>query len=923
MMKRLINPTLLLIALLLFKFDGISQLNVVEGRFNLWIENTEINTPNDLLKHSEFQDFKIKYPNLVISKRFPEFKAEKEKYNKQGIRFADLSGMYRLDINASVSWQDVVNDLLKTGLFKSVEPHVIQELLFIPNDDSLALQYALHRINAFAAWNVAQGDTNMVIGISDTGLDKNHPDLLGNLKRNMADPINGVDDDNDGFIDNYLGWDLGENDNDVSPNGSWHGTFVAGISSAMVNNSVGIAGVGFKCKFLPIKITNSNGQLTEGYESIVYAADRGCKIINCSWGSFFYSPINQEIIKYATINKDALVFAGVGNQGNNRLFYPAYYEYVMGIGSTGPNDEKSYFSNFNYLVDFMAPGEQIISTWIGDTYLVSNGTSLSTPMAAACAAIVRSSFPQLNALQAGERLRVSCDPVHNLAENEQWKYQMGSGRLNMFNALTQNGKPSVVLNEIEIKDGKQNLFLPGDTARISGILTNYLFPAQNVSINIQSLYNSIQVLTPTLSIGAMQTMQSNNIEYNSIRLKLLENHTLNDTAVIRLEIIADGNIQYQYVTFRINADFEHLAENNIKTSISSGGLLGYVGERRQQGFGFLYKNVFQLLFEGGLMLASDNQTVFDVIRSESMQSNQDFQVFNRMKEINVPQINAKVLEGLFVTQPSANTPLKFDIRLQAFAFRSPLDSNYVLLNYFIQNTSPFPADMVNVGIFSDWDIGNYSRNKAIYLNENRSITAFSNDNGFPMSSTTLLSNQTAIPHAFEISNSTQGININDGFSDFEKWVAMTNPLLQAGDNNNGADIATLLSASVGPLQPYETVNVCFAWSAGMNQSELNQAIQQAQINYQSIVLPLVIQQTQNFNQQIHFYPNPAQNELTIRGLTENGIIEIRDMQGRLVSHFKTISGQVSFDISNLSDGIYVLNFSSLNTMFSKKLVIKK
>lgn len=890
---------------------------VVKGRFNVWLNQEWNENQESIFKSKGYQMLKNTYPSLVLKARFPYSEKPKKQYNDLGIRMADLSLLYQINISESVEVSQFLYDLEKSKLFQQAEPHQFEELLFVPNDDSLSAQYALHRINAFAAWNLTQGDSNMVIGISDTGCEMLHPDLKDNIKRNMNDPINGIDDDNDGYIDNYMGWDLGENDNDPMANKSWHGTFVAGLSSASTNNETGIAGVGFKCKFVPIKITNSEGFLTEGYESIVYAADHGIKIINCSWGSNFYSAINQEIIRYASINKDALVLAGIGNQGTNNLFYPAYYEFVMAVGSTGPSDIKSDFSNYNYLVDLMAPGEQVMSTWIGDTYLVSNGTSLSTPMVAGCAAIIRSAFPQFSALQTAEKIKVTADFIDGLAGNEAWVNQMGYGRLNMFNAITQNGKASMALIENEIKDGKQNLFLPNDTVTITGIITNYLYQAQNVVLTVSTVKSNVEILTETFNLGSFSSLQTLNFD-TGIKLKLLENNTLNDTAIIRLTFNSDGFIQHQYITFRINADFAHLTKNNIKTTISSRGLLGYGSSRPQQGFGFVFKNAHQLLFEGGVILSTDNQQVFDVIRGENFQSKNDFESVGRVKMVMENEADKQVLEGIYKTKNRAETPLSFDIWHRSFAFGTENDSNYVIMQYKITNTSATQANQVLMGIFADWDIGNFNRNRAYYESSNKNLYAYCSDDQFPFVGTALLSDQSVNPYAFDLSNNTEGVNIFDGFSDFEKWVASNNTKLNAGVSGNGADIATLLTADLGSFNAFETKELAFVWAAGFSLDDLNEAIAAAQLKYTNIVQPLEIQELET--KALKIYPNPSTGIIHLHGIEGQSVIKINDLNGKNHLTIKTQNGTETINIENLTPGLYLMEVSHTKGNFVTKVV---
>ncbi|MDP4267487.1 MAG: S8 family serine peptidase, partial [Bacteroidota bacterium] len=254
----------------------------------------------------------------------------------------DLSLIYELEYANSFDIEEAINLLYKSELIDYAEPHYIQKTLLTPNDPNISSQYHLNLIHAYEAWDICTGDTNVVIGIVDTGTDFGHPDL-GNIKYNYNDPIDGKDNDGDGYIDNFYGWDLGENKN----NPQWdanesHGVLVTGSASATTNNGIGIAGVGFKCKYLPIKVSNSAGALTKTYEGIVYAADHRCQIINCSWGDSAsgYSQYHQDIINYATYNKNSLIVASAGNASNQSIYYPAAYENVISVAGSDQSDVK-------------------------------------------------------------------------------------------------------------------------------------------------------------------------------------------------------------------------------------------------------------------------------------------------------------------------------------------------------------------------------------------------------------------------------------------------------------------------------------------------------------------------------------------------------------------------------------------------------
>ena len=275
----------------------------------------------------------------------------------------------------------------------------------------------------------------MLIGVLDTGIKYDHEDLMANLQYNYADPVNGVDDDNDGYIDNYRGWDFSNNDNDATtPTNNGHGVPVTGVVSATTNNGMGIAGVGFKCHYLPLKVYPSGvttGRFM-GYEGIVYAADHNCDIINLSWGSDVpASAFEQEVINYAAINHDAVVVAAAGNTDAQIDFFPASYDNVLSVGSTDSLGVKGYFNTYSFNIDLVAPGMDIWTTVRNvNKYGIVSGSSFACPQAAGCAALVRSKWPQLTAQQVAEQVRVTADPsILSLPANQPYRDQLGRGML--------------------------------------------------------------------------------------------------------------------------------------------------------------------------------------------------------------------------------------------------------------------------------------------------------------------------------------------------------------------------------------------------------------------------------------------------------------------------------------------------------------
>ena len=306
-------------------------------------------------------------------------------------------------------------------------------------------------IDALEAWGIETGSTDTVIAIIDTGVDYNHPDLAENIWINENEiPINGIDDDGNGFVDDVRGWDFVDNDN-VPIDDFGHGTHCAGIVAAVGNNSIGISGVCWNCKIMPIKTLNFFGQaiFINIALSIRYAADNGANVISMSFGGRRSSKIIKNAIEYA-YDKDAVLTAAAGNSNTFSHYYPAAYDSVIAVAGTNNKDRWLNIGNFfnkagsNYgpWVDVAAPGGEIYSTM--PTYLVTmnlggykknydylSGTSMSAPHVAGLAALILSKNPYLSNEEVKSIICTNVDPYYSI-------YYLGTGRINAFKALNEH-----------------------------------------------------------------------------------------------------------------------------------------------------------------------------------------------------------------------------------------------------------------------------------------------------------------------------------------------------------------------------------------------------------------------------------------------------------------------------------------------------
>jgi len=280
-----------------------------------------------------------------------------------------------------------------------------------PNDSYFKdWQWGLKKVQAPAAWDVTQGDPSVLIAVLDSGVDLSHPDLAAKLVAS-ANFTSSPD------VTDVCG----------------HGTHVAGIAAADTNNSVGVAGLGYRSTILNVKVLADfcSGSYSWAAQGIVWAVDRGARVINMSFGSPSPSSTIEEAISYAW-GKGAVVVAAAGNSGSTGPFYPAYYPSVIAVASTDPTDQLAPYSNRGDWVDVAAPGDSIWSTKMNKSYGYMSGTSMAAPHVAGLAALVftRVSDTNGNGLLNDEVRACIQDNADDIGVTG-----IGSGRINAYRAV--------------------------------------------------------------------------------------------------------------------------------------------------------------------------------------------------------------------------------------------------------------------------------------------------------------------------------------------------------------------------------------------------------------------------------------------------------------------------------------------------------
>ena len=321
------------------------------------------------------------------------------------------------------------------------------------SDPFLDRTYGLYKIQAPQSWEIHRGSSNVIVAVIDSGIDYLHEDLTANLWYNPGEIQNdGIDNDNDGFIDDIIGWDFRNNDNKPYDDNA-HGTHVAGTIGAVGENGRGISGVIQKVSIMALKFTNNegSGRTSDAISAIRYAVDHGANILSNSWGGENFTQALYDAVKYAQ-ERGVLFIAAAGNGGNDSRgddidrypTYPAAFDLdnVISVAATNSHDELEYFSNFGKnSVDLGAPGVYIYSTVPKNKYEAFSGTSMATPHVAGGAALLLSYKPNLSFTDIKNILLSSTDKLPTLNNKS-----VSGGRLNVRAALT---SASVVVGQNE------------------------------------------------------------------------------------------------------------------------------------------------------------------------------------------------------------------------------------------------------------------------------------------------------------------------------------------------------------------------------------------------------------------------------------------------------------------------------------------
>jgi type VII secretion-associated serine protease mycosin len=447
-----------------------------------------------------------------------------------------------LDTNGQAV-ESVIAELQSDPAVTWAEPDYVVELAddgettaVAVNDPRTGEQYSLNRMRVRDAWSLETGASNLV-AVLDTGVYFAHPDLQGRL---------------------VPGYDFVNRDSNASDDNG-HGTWVAGIIAARVNDGIGIAGISWSDKILPVKIMNSNGtgttsDLTAG---IIWAADHGAKVINMSVGGFPWSQYVRDAVNYAW-GKGVVLVGAAGNNHREESYFPASYPNVISVSATQNDDEFTNWSSYGPNVDLSAPGASVLTTNCNHTkvpacpysveHIIISGTSFAAPNVAGVVALIRARYPTYTASQVVNRLTSTVDDLGYAG----WDNRYGLGRVNAFRAV--GGSPAAVPRQVGDALELNNAIGSADRLPFDTTVRPSIYPAGDVdhfaidvpaagrvSVRVTAITDTSRVLKSSLPIDPIVRV------YNASGSLLLTVDNATNAAATEVATFASNSAQRIFV----------------------------------------------------------------------------------------------------------------------------------------------------------------------------------------------------------------------------------------------------------------------------------------------------------------------------------------------------------------------------------------
>lgn len=766
--------------------------------------------------------------------------------------FHDIERIAILHLESDIPLEKAIDALSSLPFVEYAERMPKHRFIQQPNDSLYGYQYYPAMIGADSAWTYYDQQSvkdSVIIGIIDTGVDPLHEDLSSAMFVNPGEAgidsignnksANGIDDDKNGFIDDWQGWDFAsgidpvKGDNRAVP-GHLHGTHVAGTACAISNNQKGIAGIARNHRILPVKVglDDSNAvNVTGGYEGILYAAMMGADIINCSWGSPTSSMAEQEIVNEA-LQYGSVIIGGAGNDQSDMAFYPASYRGVVSVAAIGPDTMKAGYSNAHATVDISAPGSFIYSTVLGNGYGYSSGTSMAAPIVSGVAALLKSLKPAYSNEQVAGILKASSKDISSM--NPLYAKGLGAGMIQAYGAISMNKPRYVEITQADFSEINPNgMFTPGERVELSIVIHNLLEDVDSCTLIIHSedVQYPVTILNDTIQLGRLKASTVYALA-EKVTCILPQSSPFNHRMVVRLDFQSGSmNIGRGFAELIINPTYRTMTSNDMHLTVTSQGHIGYNDyPTNMQGMGLAFPpNEQSVLFESGLIVGTSAEKLSNGVRDISGdEQEQSFHIRSSVEVVSPGQkADAESFSHFSDSVRTIDAGVSVEHRVYQFD-EEGVDST-VFITYDIKNERIARMDSVYAGMFFDWDIGPSGQNNiCLFEMKDGYAHCFSTvDSTLPHIGVALLNDIPVQFHAIDNDGRGNGFSIYDGFSRNEKWFAVSGGISR--ERSRSTDVSMIMGGGPFALEPGSRQQVALAIVAGASKADINAAILNARL----------------------------------------------------------------------------------------------
>ena len=815
-------------------------------------------------------------------------------------------------------------------------------------------------LNFFRAWGITEGSPDVVIAIIDTGVFYDHPDLKENLWHNPKPGSANAYFPEFDIVNDTIGWNFWESGDifrgedpvqNANPTGNFstHGTRVAGLAAAVTDNGIGIAGAGFRTRFMPVKVGGTRdypNRLAYANHGILYAAINGADVINCSFTGTGTSEFARDVLHFAR-EMGAIVVAAIGNNGvSTTSSYPAAMDDVIAVGAVTHelNDRITGFSNYGYIMDVLAVGQNMISTsfsyneeldqWT-PTYHTSNGTSLSTPIVSGLAALLKSIHPDWPQEQIVNQIRATARPIDTANTDPKYRDKLGYGVIDAYAALTQQISTLSINNHL-FRNEQGKKISAGESGTLTIYGTHFGSPSPQLTFYLEPLQHDIYVHQPQKAISNLGPGEIFNIRFD---IEIDKHYRLDSVPAFRLTWSADQMPDQIYEGSHIIVYEELLYGdmdiNRMTLSVPSDGTIGFMDPSdKSVGRGFIPQGYDNIISEAGLMISAsirNEHVIINQVRDSTGITRHFRPVANfRYHDESIIR-NAQSGYALFRSDYHP-ADVDFDIKITAMALDDQPVSQTALLAYHISNSSSNTYEDVHVGIFTDWKLQDEGFHHVTFSN-GENMLLVSHDRGPPIAAITVFSDISGVLAIDNQSTMTldratsradslgfgikyaPGNDNMDGFTDAEKKLSLT-----SGTNKSpisARDVSTVIATGPYTLYPHSRITVGFVYAWGFTRQQIESQIRSLNdrnlLNFDD---PGEYSRDGILAEELRLYPNypnPFNSQTNIRiDVMKSKQVELAvyDLLGRRVATL--VNGTVergphfvTFDGSGMASGVYI------------------